>query len=417
SKRRVSGRPSPGGGNSGRHFRRGAGVVEGFWLHGNAGTRVARWGAACERARQAMTMQGFAVIAGAACVIVWLYLLLAHGRFWMVQRLEAEVAPLPETGPIAAIIPARNEAEFIGKAVTSLLRQSCAESIHIFVVDDNSTDATGATAREAAASCACTDKLTVVNGLPLSPGWSGKLWALQQGIEQALSSQPQFLLLTDADIHHSPENVATLAAIAEHGDYDLASFMVKLYCGSLAEKLLIPAFVFFFFLLYPPSWIRNPRRKTAGAAGGCILIRTAALARSGGQVWLGVTPDTGSLRAYDSFGAIERMIARTAFNQLRHSAWLLIGALAGLILTYLLPLALLFNGSRALVAFGAAAYLLMVVAYSPMVRFYRLNVFWALTLPFSAAFYMWATLHSAAKYWAGRGGEWKGRAQDVLGRG
>jgi len=385
-------------------------------------------------------MQGFAVMAGAACVIVWLYLLLAHGRFWMVQRLGAEVAPLPETGLIAAIIPARNEAEFIGKAVTSLLRQSCAESIHIFVVDDNSTDATGATAREAAASCACTDKLTVINGLPLSPGWSGKLWALQQGIEQALSSQPQFLLLTDADIHHSPENVATLAAIAEHGDYDLASFMVKLYCGSLAEKLLIPAFVFFFFLLYPPSWIRNPRRKTAGAAGGCILIRTAALARaggieairkeiiddcalargvkrSGGQVWLGVTPDTGSLRAYDSFGAIERMIARTAFNQLRHSAWLLIGALAGLILTYLLPLALLFNGSRALVAFGAAAYLLMVVAYSPMVRFYRLNVFWALTLPFSAAFYMWATLHSAAKYWAGRGGEWKGRAQDVLGRG
>jgi len=386
-----------------------------------------------------MTMQGFAATAGAACIIVWLYLLLAHGRFWMVQRLGAEVAPLSEAGLIAAIIPARNEAEFIGEAVTSLLRQSCAKSIRIFVVDDNSTDQTGATAREAAANCARTGELTVINGQSLPPGWSGKLWAVQQGIEQAFSLQPQFLLLTDADIHHSPENVATLAAVAERGGYDLASFMVKLHCRSLAETLLIPAFVFFFFLLYPPAWIRNTRRKTAGAAGGCILIRPAALARaggieairkeiiddcalarlvkrSGGKVWLGVTADTGSLRAYGSFTAIERMIARTAFNQLRHSAWLLIGALAGLILTYLLPLALLFSGSRALVALGAAAYVLMVVAYSPIVRFYRLNALWALTLPFSAAFYMWATLHSAIKYWAGRGGEWKGRAQDVMSR-
>lgn len=384
-------------------------------------------------------MQGFAVISGAACVIIWLYLLLAHGRFWMVPHLGAEVAPLPETGLIAAIIPARNEAEFIGTSVTSLLRQSCAESIHIFVVDDNSADATGAAAREAAASGARADTLTVINGQPLPPGWSGKLWAVQQGIKQALSSQPRFLLLTDADIYHSRENVATLAAIAERGGYDLASFMVKLYCGSVAEKLLIPALVFFFFLLYPPSWIRNPRRKIAGAAGGCLLIRPAALARaggieaarkeiiddcalaravkrSGGKVWLGVTADTGSLRAYESFGSIERMIARTAFNQLRHSAWLLIGVLTGLILTYLLPLALLFSRSRALVALGATAYLLMVVAYSPMVHFYRLNPLWALMLPISAAFYMWATLHSAVKYWAGRGGEWKGRAQDGASR-
>jgi hopene-associated glycosyltransferase HpnB len=387
-----------------------------------------------------MTMQGFAVIAGAACVIVWLYLLLAHGRFWMVQRLGAEVAPLPEIGRIAAIIPARNEAEFIGKAVTSLLRQSCAGSIRIFVVDDNSTDQTAAAARQAALSNSRADALTIITGRPLPQGWSGKLWAVKQGIEQALRDNPQFLLLTDADIYHSPENVATLAAIAERGDYDLASLMVKLHCASVAEKLLIPAFVFFFFLLYPPAWIRNPRRKTAGAAGGCILIRPAALARAGGieavrkeiiddcalagavkrsagKVWLGVTPDTVSLRSYQSFDAIERMIARTAFNQLRHSAWLLIGALAGLILTYLLPLALLFSRSRAVVALGAAAYLLMVAVYSPTVGFYRLNRLWALTLPFSAAFYMWATLHSAVKYWAGRGGEWKGRSQDVMSRG
>ena len=202
----------------------------------------------------------------------------------------------------------------------------------------------------------------------MPPGWSGKLWAVQQGIEQALPLQPQFLLLTDADIQHSPENVATLVAMAERGGYDLASFMVKLHCRSVAEKLLIPAFVFFFFMLYPPEWIRDPRHKTAGAAGGCMLIRPEALARaggiaairneiiddcalaaavkrSGGKVWLGVTPETCSLRAYGSFAEIERMIARTAFNQLRHSTWLLVAALAGLALTYLLPVGLLFSGS------------------------------------------------------------------------
>ncbi len=260
---------------------------------------------------------------------------------------------------------------------------------------------------------------------------------MQQGIEQALELQPQFLLFTDADIRHSRESIATLVGIADRGGYDLASFMVKLHCRSLSEKLLIPAFVFFFFMLYPPEWIRNPRRKIAGAAGGCILIRPEALVRagglaairgemiddcalaktvkrSGGKVWLALTPDTDSLRAYKSLGEIESMIARNAFNQLRHSMWLLAGAIVGLLLLYLLPLALLFCGSRTLVLLGAATYLLMWVAYLPMVRFYGLNVAWALTLPFSAAFYMAATLHSAVMYWSGRGGEWKGRAQDNM---
>ncbi len=382
-------------------------------------------------------MPGFVAIAGAVCVITWCYLLVAHGRFWMVWRLGAEVAPRTQTGLIAVIVPARNEAEVVGKSVSSLLQQSCADSIRIFVVDDNSTDATAAAARDAATSNSRAGTLTVISGQPLPDGWSGKLWALQQGIEQAFPLRPQFLLLTDADIQHAPENIATLVAIAEQGDYDLASFMVKLHCRSVAEKLLIPAFVFFFFMLYPPAWIRDPRRKTAGAAGGCILIRPEALARaggtaairgeiiddcalaaavkrSGGKVWLGLTADTYSLRAYGSFAEMERTVARTAFNQLRHSTWLLIGALAGLVLTYLLPVGLLFSGWWVL---GVAAYLMMFVAYLPMVRFYGFSVPWALTLPFAAAFYMWATLQSAVKYWSGRGGEWKGRAQDATGRG
>jgi len=379
-----------------------------------------------------------ALIAGCVCVFVWIYLILAHGRFWMVQRLGARVAPLSAIpGPIAVVIPARNEADVIGDAVRSLLQQSCAGAIHIFLVDDNSSDGTAEAARQAAANSSRPDALTVIRGQPLPDGWTGKLWAMQQGIEQALRVHPQFLLLTDADVQHSPANVATLVSVAESRGYDLASFMVKLHCRSLPEKLLVPAFVFFFFMLYPPEWIRNPRRKMAGAAGGCVLIRPEALARaggveairgqiiddcalarmvkrSGGKVWLGVTPDTRSLRAYKSFSEIERMIARTAFNQLQHSIWLLAGAVAGLLLLYLLPLALLLSGSRSLALVGAAAYLLMWVTYSPMVRFYRLNATWALTLPFSAAFYMVATVHSAVMYWSGRGGEWKGRAQDIV---
>ena len=381
-------------------------------------------------------MPGFIPIAGAISLLAWLYLLLAHGRFWRVQRLGApQVPPVNLDGPIAVVIPARNEADVIGKAVGSLLRQSCAASLHIFVVDDHSTDSTAQAARQAANELSQAEQVTVLAGRSLPDGWTGKLWAVQQGIEQAQALHPQFLLLTDADIEHSPDNLATLIALAASGDYDLASFMVKLHCRSLAEKLLIPAFVFFFFLLYPPEWIRDPQRQTAGAAGGCMLIRPAALERiggiaairqeiiddcalaravksTGGKVWLGVTTNTRSLRPYHSFGEIEHMIARTAFNQLRHSAWLLLGAIAGMTLLYLLPLGMLASGGLILAALGGAAYLLMIATYIPMVRFYELNPLWALTLPLSAVFYMTATIHSAMKFRSGRGGEWKGRAQD-----
>lgn len=337
---------------------------------------------------------------------------------------------------IAVIIPARNEAEVIGRSVASLLRQSCVDALHIVVVDDNSTDGTTEAVSQAAAQSSQGERVSMISGRALPVGWSGKLWAVQQGIEQVVVLRPEFLLLTDADIEHSPENVAALVRIAETGDYDLASFMVKLHCRSLAEKLLIPAFVFFFFMLYPPKWIRNPRRRTAGAAGGCMLIRPAALERAGGvaairqeiiddcalaravkrtggKVWLGLTAETRSLRAYNSFAEIEKMIARTAFNQLRHSAWLLLGAVLGMLLLFVLPLVLLASRSALLVMVGGTAYLLMSAAYLPMVRFYRLNPLWALTLPFSAMFYVVATIHSAAMYWSGRGGEWKGRTQDV----
>ncbi len=382
----------------------------------------------------------FLLILGVICVLAWTYLLLAHGEFWRVERLPLHTseAALP-AGSVAVVIPARNEADVIGKAIDSLLQQALADALRIFVVDDNSTDATAEVARQAALLGARPDAVTVIAGAPLPPGWSGKLWAVHQGIEQALAEcpdYPDYLLLTDADVHHSPDNVARIVGIARNGDYDLASFMVKLHCRSLAERLLIPAFVFFFFMLYPPKWIRDPRYKTSGAAGGCILLRPAALKRagglaavrnaviddcalagvikrSGGRVWLGATPDTCSVRTYPSLGAIEHMIARTAFNQLRHSGWLLAGAITGLGLTFLLPVVLLLSGSLMVGLLGVASWMMMVTAYLPMVRFYGLNPLWGLTLPFSATFYMAATVHSAIKYWMGKGGEWKGRAQDL----
>ncbi len=375
-----------------------------------------------------------ALALGALSAAAWAYLLLARGGFWRVSAAPA--ATLTQgPGSVAVVIPARNEAEVVGRAVASLLRQEYPGTIHVVLADDASTDGTADAARAAAARSGRSEALTVLAGAELPPGWTGKLWAVQQGLAQAREFHPRFVLLTDADVEHGPDTVARLVAIAETGGWDLVSFMVGLRCETGAEKLLIPAFVYFFFLLYPPRWTADARRRTAGAAGGCILIRPEALTRaggmeairgeviddcalaravkgSGGRVWLGPTNSSRSLRAYDSFPAIGRMIARTAFRQLRHSALLLAGTILGLAGMFVAPLALLFSPSPAAAALGAVAWALMAISYLPMVRFYRRPAWWALTLPLVALFYMGATLYSAARYWRGRGGEWKGRAQD-----
>lgn len=367
---------------------------------------------------------------GLLTVVIWLYLALAHGGFWRI-RLRRPPLDATRTFRVIAIIPARNEAEHIAQAVQSLLAQQDVE-ITLIVVDDNSTDATADTAFQSAASAGSPDRLQMIRGAPLPQGWTGKLWAVQQGIDAAKSDPCDFLLLTDADIEHDPDNVASLAAIAESGPYDLASYMAKLHCRSLPERLLIPAFVYFFFQLYPPKWVGDPHAKVAGAAGGCMLVRPEALTRAGamhsirgeiiddcalatqvkqtgGKIWLGPTESARSIRPYGSFAEIERMIARTAFNQLRHSWILLAVAILGLLLTYIVPVALLFGPSW---TSGVAACVLMTITYWPMVRFYRLNPLWVLTLPLAAIFYMAATMDSAIRYWMGRGGEWKGRSQD-----
>lgn len=377
------------------------------------------------------------LFAAAVSVAAWLYLLCARGGFW---RIRPSLAPIlrPNAAPkkIAVVIPARNEAGAIGATVESLLGQDLGGSCKIFVVDDASTDGTAEQAIAAARRLQRGEALEIVKAPPLAAGWTGKMWAVSHGIQRARAETPDFFLLTDADICHEPDSIATMITIAEHGGYDLVSFMVKLSSATLPERLLIPAFVFFFFLLYPPVWIRNPKRRTAGAAGGCILIKPfilqqaggieairgeiiddCSLARrvkdAGGHIWLGLSETTHSTRKYESVGEIEKMISRTAFRQLNHSAVLLVGTILGMLIVYVLPVALLFSGNRIYVALGAATWLLMSAAYLPVVRFYKQSPLWAAALPAAAVFYAAATVHSAVKYWTGRGGEWKGRAQDV----
>jgi hopene-associated glycosyltransferase HpnB len=396
-----------------------------------------------------------AYAAAAVPLLIWLYLLLARGGFWRVSgalrpvplavRGGSSPGPLILTGRSAraspplrviAVVPARNEAAGVGKAVSSLLAQRLTAPLEAIVVDDGSTDGTAAEAGKAAEAAGGGGRLTVLRGAPPAPGWTGKLWAMSQGVAIAAERQPDFLLLSDADIEYTPDEIPKLVRIAEAEQLDLISLMVRLSTTTFAERCLIPAFVFFFLKLYPPAWIASARSSVAGAAGGCMLIRPAALARagglaairgciiddcalarvvksSGGRVRLGLTPATRSLRVYGSFAEIGAMISRTAFSQLRHSYTLLAATLLGLFATYLAPPLLLLTRVPVMMGLGAAAWLLMSACYLPMVRFYRVSPGYTVLLPAVALFYAGATLHSAIQYAAGRGGRWKGRAQDV----
>jgi hopene-associated glycosyltransferase HpnB len=374
------------------------------------------------------------IAGGVLSLAAWVYLLFARGSFWQIATPQPAIS-ITTRPTVAVVIPARDEADVIARAITSLLHQQIDATLHIVLVDDASTDSTAAVARQAAETANMAASLTILHGKPLSAGWSGKVWAQQQGISKALELNPDCLLFTDADIEHAPNNLATLVSLAETNHADLTSFMAKLHCESWLERWLIPAFVFFFFMLYPPAWIRDRRRATAGAAGGCMLIRPAALAAAGGiesirseiiddcalanaikqrggSLWLGPTDTARSIRPYESVAEIGRMISRGAFNQLGHSTLLLIGTVFGMAILYLLPIALLFSRSSLSISLGSATLIAMLIAYAPMVRFYRLNPLWTLALPAAALFYIGATIHSAIRFWSGTGGMWKGRAQD-----
>ena len=353
----------------------------------------------------------------------WIYLLAWHGRFW--QSGPSLTPAQPVSSPaVDVVIPARDEAEGVEQCLRSLLAQDYKGDFRIILVDDGSTDGTGAIARGLD-----DPRLTVLDGQKRPAGWSGKLWAVSQGV--ARSTAP-YVLLCDADIVHEPAHIATLVARAERGGLDLVSEMVALNCASWAERALVPAFVFFFQLLYPFEWVNDPLRKTAAAAGGTVLVHRRALQRiggidavrgaliddvalatavkRGGRIWLGHSRLARSIRPYPHPGDIWRMVARTAYVQLRFSPLVLIGAIFGLALVWLVPpVAALFGHGLAQWA-GLAAWIGAMASYMPTLRRFHQSLAWALLLPLVAVFYMAATVGSAVDHHRGRGVVWKRRA-------
>jgi hopene-associated glycosyltransferase HpnB len=380
---------------------------------------------------------------------IWLYLIAARGGFWRAaERDDAGVTPGSDASrrwpAVSAVIPARDEAETIGETVASLLRQNYQGIFNVIVVDDQSRDATARIAREAAdalgageraEALGAGERLTVLPGRALPAGWTGKLWAQQQGVECADRAPlpPDYLLLTDADIVYTPDALASLVLRAEQNGFVLTSLMAKLRSKSFAERMFVPAFIFFFQMLYPFAWAGDPRRATAAAAGGCMLVRRDALQAAGGlasirgaliddcalakilkahgPISIALTDRVHSVRAYPAVGDIRRMVSRTAYAQLRYSPILLAGTVLGLTLTYLAPVALAIFATGVPQFVGIFVWILMAFAFLPTLRFYRMSRLWAPALPAIAAAYMAFTIDSAYQHARGRGGMWKGRAQ------
>jgi hopene-associated glycosyltransferase HpnB len=370
----------------------------------------------------------------AISLMIWLYCVFLRGGYWRADVKGDTPAAAPAAWPhIVAVIPARNEQDSIAASVTSLLLQDYPGRFSIILVDDNSEDATASIAACLPEQTGSQVALTILRGEPLPKGWTGKLWAVQQGIAAATRGRPDLLLLTDADIVYAPDMVRTLAARAETGGYVLTSLMAKLRCESLAERTFIPAFVYFFQMLYPFSWVNDPKNRMAAAAGGCMLIRADALERAGGiavirdaliddcslaavmkkqgAIWLGLTDRVRSIRASGALADIHAMVSRSAYAQLRYSPVLLGLTLAGMAMTYWAPPLLTLFGHGTARALGLAAWALMAVSFWPMLRFYGLTPLWAPALPAIATGYMAFTFSSALQHMLGKGGHWKGRYQ------
>ncbi len=366
--------------------------------------------------------------------LAWGWMLLLRGRFWLIERPKA--APRPDVWPaVAVLVPARDEAQVIGRAVGSLLAQDYPGPFRVVVTDDHSTDDTARLARAAAAELGAEDRLLVVAAAALPAGWSGKMWAQSQALGAALAAFPEteVLLLTDADIGHAPGELTRMVSRLLAEKSDMASLMVRLSTESFAEKAIVPAFVFFFRLLYPFRWVADPAKATAAAAGGYMVIRRAMLEkigglaaiksaliddcslaatvkRAGGRITLDLADDTVSLRPYPNVGGLWMMIARSAYTQLRCSPLLLAGTVLAMAIAFLAPpLLALTAGPQAWPA--RLAWAEMSLAFAPMLRFYRLPPALAPLLPLTALFYLGATVDSARRHWMGRGGEWKGRMQ------
>jgi hopene-associated glycosyltransferase HpnB len=376
-----------------------------------------------------------ALAAAGLSLATWIYLVLFRGGFWRSdQFLSGEPGDPPLWPEVVAVIPARNEADTIREALASHLAQDYPGAYQIVLIDDQSTDATP---RLAAAAAGANPALSIIDGGPLPKGWTGKLWAVKQGLDAVdnLSPGAKYVLFTDADIRHSPNNLRDLVAKAESGNLALVSQMALLRCLSIWERLLIPAFVLYFQMLYPFRWVNDPRRKIAAGAGGCMLVNREILAKAGGlekirdrviddcalaqllkpfaPVWLGLTRDCVSLRAYDPLHDIWAMVTRTAFVQLSFSALLLVGTVIAMGIVYLFPpvsVALGFHiPSPTVLVIGIAAWILMSACYLPTLRLYRQPAWATVFMPVSALLYTFMTLDSARRFLTGRPPSWRDR--------
>ncbi len=351
--------------------------------------------------------------------LIWLGILVAPWRPWSTrERQEADASADDTLDDITVLIPARDESDVIAKSVAGAMLQG--RGIRVIVIDDDSDDDTAQRAQAAGAE--------VVAGRPLEDGWAGKLWALEQGLQQV---QTPLVLLLDADIELRPALLPALRQRLLRGRLDLASLMAELRMASVWERLLIPAFVYFFKLLYPFRIANGPARWMAAAAGGCVLLRTkslrdiggfaalrgaliddctlaACIKRAGGRTWIGLSRDVKSLRPYDTLGSIWDMVARSAFTQLRYSVTLLLACTVLMGLAFWLPVAAL-AGSPAAVAAGAVAWAAMAVSYWPTLHYYGRSPLWGLALPVVGTLYLAMTWTSALRYWRGERSRWKGR--------
>ena len=375
-------------------------------------------------------------LAALTCAI-WIYLVLFRGMFWLARERDDHDMPATPNADaawprVAAIVPARNEADMLPLSLPTLLAQDYPHPLTVIVVDDQSEDGTSDVAHRVEAAG---HRPVVIAGAPRPPGWTGKVWAQSQGVAYAaaMPDPPDYLLLTDADIAYAPDTARSLVARARASGLVLTSLMAKLNCDSAAERALIPAFIFFFQMLYPFASVARRSSPVAGAAGGCMLVERRALEAAGGlaairnaliddcslaavlkcqgPIWLGLTGRAISLRPYPHFADIRHMVSRSAYAQLRYSPLLLAGTVAGMALTYLAPPLLAFFATGAPAAMGVVAWLLMAIAFQPTLRFYRASPLWGLALPGIAVAYTLFTLDSAYQHWRGRGGMWKGRAQ------
>ncbi|HJO85865.1 MAG TPA: glycosyltransferase [Rhodospirillales bacterium] len=375
------------------------------------------------------------IILAGLSLAIWIVLVFFRGQFWRADQCLAAVStPLTTLPNVIAIVPSRNEEMTIGRTIASLLAQDYPGEFSIVIVDDNSDDDTANAVKVAAQA---TDHVTIVEGSELPTGWTGKMWAVAQGVETAEAEFPNsaYYLLTDADIAHHPGNLSELMAKAVDEKLALVSLMVRLRCETRWEHLLIPAFVFFFQKLYPFPWVNDSNKATAGAAGGCLLVKRSALENAGGieaikndiiddcalakllkksnPIWLGLTHSTISLRGYDKLSDVWQMVCRTAFVQLNHSTLKLAGTLFGMLLIYIVPIATILIGfliqKIELLALGLGAWALMAIAYTPTLRLYSRPAWEACLLPLAALLYTAMTLDSARQYWSNNAPAWKGR--------